>query len=146
MSKNRLQLPRLQTGVREMEMETEKGRRILILDDDPMVGEIACDMLGFLGYEGVHVVAGEEAVALYRQHYQEGTPFTAVITDLTIPGGMGGKEAIQEILAIDPEAVVFVSSGHTLDPVMRNFGDFGFVGALAKPFDLAALRELLQEL
>lgn len=124
-------------------MESKKQPKILILDDDPMVGDVARDMLGFLGYQGVHASIGEEAISLYRQYHEAGTPFSAVITDLRIPDGMGGREALDEILAINREAVVFVSSGQPFDPVMVNYNDYGFAGALAKPFDLSTFQQLL---
>ena len=66
--------------------------------------------------------------------------------DLTIPGGMGGKEAVTEILAIDSGAQVFVSSGYSTDPAMVSFKDFGFSGVIVKPFDLAAIQQILDQL
>jgi len=93
-----------------------------------MIGEIACQMLTFLGYEARHVLDGEEAISLYRQHLEAGDPFAAVIMDLTIPKGMGGKEAVLELLALDPQARVLVSSGYSNDPGMVNFSRYGFCG------------------
>lgn len=116
------------------------------MDDEGMVGEIACQMLDYLGYEAVHVFDGQAAIQEFQQQKEKGQPFSAVIMDLTIPGGMGGKEAVTEILAIDNDAQVFVSSGYSTDPAMVSYKDFGFCGVIVKPFDLSAIQKLLEQL
>ena len=121
----------------------ETKKKILVMDDEDMVGEIACQMLEYLGFEAIRVADGADAVKEYKKHQSDGTPFSAVIMDLTIPGGMGGKEAVGEILNIDSEAKVFVSSGYSTDPIMVNCQDYGFTGGIAKPFDLAAMQKTL---
>jgi CheY-like chemotaxis protein len=118
-------------------------KKILVMDDEDMVGEIACQMLQFLGFVGVWVANGAEAIQEYGKQKEAGQAYSAIIMDLTIPGGMGGREAITEILAIDPTAKAFVSSGYANDPIMVNYRDYGFSGAIAKPFDIAAVRRLL---
>jgi two-component system cell cycle sensor histidine kinase/response regulator CckA len=120
-----------------------KKKKILVMDDEDMVGEIACQMFEYLGFEAIRVADGVDAVSEYKKHQDDGEAFTAVIMDLTIPGGMGGKEAVSEILSIDREAKVFVSSGYSTDPIMVNFQDYGFRGGIAKPFDLAAMQKIL---
>jgi DNA-binding NtrC family response regulator len=120
------------------------NKKILIMDDEEMIGEIACQMLTLLGYEGRHVFDGKEAISLYRRHLEEGDPFAAVIMDLTIPRGMGGKEAVIEILALDPQARVLVSSGYSNDPSMVNFSKYGFCGHIEKPFDLTSLKTAIE--
>ncbi len=121
----------------------EKKKNILVMDDEDMVGEIACQMLEYLGFRSIRVADGVEAVKEYQKQQDQGEPFAAVIMDLTIPGGMGGKEAVTRILSIDRDAKVFVSSGYSTDPIMVNFQEYGFAGAIAKPFDLAAMQKLL---
>lgn len=116
------------------------------MDDEMMVGEIACQMLDYLGYSATHVLDGAEAVVEYARQIEAESPYDAVLMDLTIPGGMGGKEAVIKILELDKDARVFVSSGHSSDPIMTNFKDYGFVGAIAKPFDLAAIESMLAQL
>lgn len=113
------------------------------MDDEDMVGEIACQMLEYLGFEAVHVTDGLDAIEEYKKQQNGGMPFTAVIMDLTIPGGMGGKEAVTEILSIDSQAKVFVSSGYSTDPIMVNCRDYGFSGGIAKPFDLEGMQKML---
>jgi CheY-like chemotaxis protein len=121
----------------------EIKKKILVMDDEDMVGEIACQMLQFLGFDGVWVANGAEAIQEYGKQKEAGQAYSAIIMDLTIPGGMGGREAITEILAIDPTAKVFVSSGYANDPIMVNYQTYGFSGVIAKPFDIAAVRRLL---
>jgi len=116
------------------------------MDDEMMVGEIACQMLDYLGYDAKHVLDGTEAIKEYQQELDAGNAYDAILMDLTIPGGMGGQEAVVKILALDMDAKVFVSSGHSSDPIMTNFRDYGFIGAIAKPFDLAAIEGMLAQL
>lgn len=114
------------------------------MDDEEMVGEITCQMLGFLGFEGVHVYDGLEAIREYALHRERGTPFAAVIMDLSVPCGMGGREAVGKIIAMDDSALVFVSSGYSNDPAMVNYREYGFSGVIGKPFNLETLKDLLQ--
>jgi len=82
-------------------------------------------------------------MAKYKAGFDSGKPFSAVIMDLTIPGGMGGKEAAEQILAIDPKASLIVSSGYSNDPIMSDYGSYGFVGAVAKPYNVGKLSQIL---
>jgi two-component system cell cycle sensor histidine kinase/response regulator CckA len=120
----------------------EKKINILVMDDEEMVGEIVCQMLDFFSFETVLVTNGVDAIKEHKKHYDAGIPFTAAILDLSIPGGMGGKEAVAGILDIDREATVFVSSGYPDDPTMINFKDHGFAGVICKPIDLAAMKNI----
>ena len=72
-----------------------------------------------------------------------GTPFDLVIMDLTIPGGIGGKEAIKSLMAIDPQVKSIVSSGYADDPVMANHAEYGFKGIVAKPYTKSELLEAI---
>jgi DNA-binding NtrC family response regulator len=119
-------------------------KKILIMDDEEMIGVIACQMLTLLGYEARHVFDGEAAISLYRQHLEKGDAFAAVIMDLTVPSGMGGKEAVRELLALHPQARVLVSSGYSNDPSMVNFSEYGFCGHIEKPFDLTSLKTAIE--
>ncbi len=119
---------------------------VLIMDDEQMVGEIACQIFEFLGFKGTHVFDGAEAVKEYSRQKENGTPYSLVVMDLTVPGGMGGKEAVSGILAIDSEAKVFVSSGYSADPVMVHFKEHGFTGAIEKPFDMTVIQGLIRGL
>jgi CheY-like chemotaxis protein len=97
------------------EEETFPGSgKILVMDDEELIREVATGMLGHFGYEAEVCNEGTEAVRLYGEAKQAGTPFAAVLMDLTIPGGMGGKETMKKLLEIDPKAVGIVSSGYLL--------------------------------
>src|SRR3972149_4833894 len=95
--------------------------RVLIMDDEKIVRDIAGKILSHLGHDVTVTREGMEAIDLYKKAKEAGKPFDVVIMDLTIQGGMGGKEAIKELLGIDPEAKVIVSSGFSNDPIMANF-------------------------
>ncbi len=119
--------------------------KILVMDDESYIRELMKDMLDLLGYETVVVENGEEAIREYKEALNSKNPFRAVIMDLTIPGGMGGKDAIRELLKIDPHVRSIVSSGYSADSIMANFGDFGFKGILQKPFKIEEVGMMLDE-
>jgi CheY-like chemotaxis protein len=104
------------------------------------------EILGYLGYRVTTCINGEEAVLLYKTAMKSSEPFSAVIMDLTIPGGMGGKEAAQQILAIDPAARLSVSSGYSNDPVMAEYKNHGFSGAVVKPYNIDEIAQVLHSL
>jgi len=118
--------------------------RILLIDDDMSIRKSAGNLLRRLGYEVQFAADGQEGIDCYRVARQAGKPFHAVIMDLTIPGGMGGKEAVEHLKRIDPEAKVIVSSGYAEDPVMSNFRAFGFSGVAPKPYTADMLAEILK--
>jgi len=137
------------TAVKEEETEESlvmSQGKILLMDDEPLLRDIASKMLAKLGYEIACAKDGEEAIGLYKNAKELGQPFDAVVMDLTIPGGMGGKDAITKLLEIDPEAKAVVSSGYSADPVMANFRDYGFSGVIPKPFNHKDLSEILNKL
>ncbi|MDA8165817.1 MAG: PAS domain S-box protein [Desulfobacteraceae bacterium] len=119
--------------------------RVLVMDDEETVGAIAIEMLRVLGYRGERVKDGAGAIVAYRQALEAGDPFDAVIADLTVPGGMGGKETVRRLLGIDPRARVIVSSGYANDPVMSDYRAYGFRGVIPKPFRLSDLSRTLKE-
>ena len=122
------------------------GGTVLVLDDEAMIRRLMAQMLKSLGYEAVTCESGEDAVAKYREAMETGRRFTAAIMDLTIPGGMGGKEAASAILALDPAAFLVVSSGYSNDPVVANCGDYGFQAAIAKPYRVGDLARVLKQI
>jgi DNA-binding NarL/FixJ family response regulator len=82
---------------------------------------------------------------MYSEALAKGRRYDAIIMDLTIPGGMGGKEAIQDLLRLDPTVKAIVSSGYSNDPIMSNFKDFGFAGVVAKPFQIEDLSNVIEK-
>jgi two-component system cell cycle sensor histidine kinase/response regulator CckA len=119
--------------------------RILVMDDDRFLQDVYQRLLRKLGYTPVIVAGGEEALEAYRQARDGGEPFAAVIMDLTIPGGLGGKETVRRLLAMDPEAVAIISSGYSNDPVMAHYPDYGFKDVVGKPFTPQRLSEVLRK-
>lgn len=121
----------------------QRAGSVIVMDDEEMIRELASEMLKYLGYKVTCCGDGREALQQYRSALQSGTPFSAVIMDLTIPGGMGGKEAAQQILALDPQAFLIVSSGYSNDPIMANYREYGFSRAVAKPYKIHELEQAL---
>lgn len=119
--------------------------RVLIMDDEETVRNTLSSMLEFMGYEPELTEDGKEAVDIYQQAMAEGRSFAAVILDLTVPGGMGGQEAIRELLALDPEVRAIVSSGYSSDSVMADYRAYGFCGVIVKPYDMRELSHALAE-
>ena len=119
--------------------------RVLVMDDEEIIRELLNEFLTELGYEVECTSDGTEALKTYTEAKEAGRPFEAVIMDLTIQGGMGGKEAIKLLLEEDPEAKAIVSSGYSNDPVIANYRTFGFSGYLNKPYKVPILSKVLSE-
>ncbi|MBT7164337.1 MAG: response regulator [Victivallales bacterium] len=129
---------------KEPESPTYCGRdKILMMDDEETILLMGARMLRASGYEPAGARDGDEAIRLYREAMEAGAPFSVTIMDLTIPGGMGGKEAFQRLRELDPEIRGIVSSGYSSDPVMSNYEEFGFVAVLPKPYGLKELRSAI---
>ncbi len=124
----------------DSDIRTGKGR-ILVMDDDEGILQIVGVMLEELGYEVELVQDGKAMLEKYIDAGRSFRPFDAVLMDLTVVGGMGGKEAMEKLLVVDPQARVIVSSGYNNDPVMANYASYGFQGALAKPYQLPELSQ-----
>jgi signal transduction histidine kinase/ActR/RegA family two-component response regulator len=138
--------PHAKTAPREQVEELTQGNgRVLVMDDEPFVRDVIGAMLERLGYEPAFAEHGEEAIARYEEARRAGTPFDAVIMDLTVPGGMGGVEAARRLRELDPRVRIVVSSGYSNDPVMANFRDYGFVGVARKPFKVGELSRVMGE-
>lgn len=125
--------------------EWEKAS-VLFLDDERELAEVTCSLLEEIGYEVVAVPDGQEAIEEYCRAFFKGDKFDVVIMDLTVPGNMGGREALQKLLQVDPEVRAVSSSGYSSDPVMSRFSDFGFKAALVKPYKIEELDAVIQEL
>jgi signal transduction histidine kinase/CheY-like chemotaxis protein/ligand-binding sensor protein len=123
-----------------------KGRgRILIMDDEVALTKTVKRLLEKLGYESEGAKDGNEAIQLFKKAKASGKPYDAVILDLTIPGGIGGKEVIKQLLEIDADVKAIVSSGYSTDPVLSNYQEHGFKGVLTKPFRSLSLGTVLQD-
>ena len=118
--------------------------RILVMDDEDFIRKLAAQMLQKMGFTVSVASDGEEAIRLYRQALADDQAYDAVILDLTIPGGMGGKETISKLLDLDSEVKAIVSSGYSNDPVLSNYAQYGFQQAVSKPYRIHELSEALQ--
>lgn len=118
-------------------------RRVLVMDDEEAVRDALGRMLIHLDCDVADAADGATAVEIFRAARESGQPFDAVIMDLTIPGGIGGKEAVRKVLEIDPNARVVVSSGYSDDPVMSDFRTHGFCAVLPKPYRIDELENVL---
>jgi CheY-like chemotaxis protein len=122
-----------------------KGK-ILVMDDEETVRNATGIVLNYLGYDVEYAKNGSEAVDLYKTAIEKGHPFSAVILDLTIPGGMGAKEALQELIAIDPHVKAIISCGYSDDPVISKFKENEFCRKVDVPYDMDKMKEILDNL
>lgn len=125
------------------EIFTGQGR-ILIMDDEEIVKEVTGEILVEMGYEVDFADEGCEAIQQYKCAKESNNPYAAVIMDLTIPGGMGGEEAIQQLREYDPAVKAIVSSGYSNDPIMSDYQTYGFCGVICKPYTYEELGKALQ--
>ena len=126
--------------------QNHRRSRVLVMDDEALVRDIAREMLQELGHEVLLAEDGASAVRSYRQAHNTARPIDLLIMDLTVPGGMGGEEAMQHILNLDPDARGIVSSGYSNDPVMSDYQQYGFAAAIVKPYQLDELQEIIAAL
>lgn len=120
--------------------------KILVMDDEPSIRALVCQMLGFLGYE-VHCASdGQEAIKQYAEAQKTLRPFSAVILDLTVPGRMGGKETLNRLKQLDPEVRAIVASGYSNEMNLSHYSAYGFLGAVSKPFHFSDLSQLLSQI
>ena len=143
-------LPATEKEILSKESQKEKlvvGQgRILVMDDDELVQRVLGKMLKNLGYESSYARNGYEALSLYKEAKDSGQPFQAVILDLTVPGNMGGEEAIKHLKEIDPQVQAILSSGYSAGTAMSEYEKHGFVAFIAKPYKMRELSKTLQEI
>ena len=125
--------------------QRSEGGKVLMMDDERIVRSLVSDILTHAGYEVVLTEDGEEAVQAYKDAMSSGAPFDSVIMDLTVPGGMGGKDAHNRIMMADPNALVIVSSGYVNNPILANYRKYGFIGMVPKPYQADHLTRVLDE-
>jgi CheY-like chemotaxis protein len=144
-----LYFPACASGVKPIKLETaplQHGRgTILVMDDEEPIRLLAKEMLSHCGYQCELAKDGYETIALFQQAIERGTPFSAVILDLTVPGSLGGKDTLLRLREIDPHVIAFVSSGYSNDPIMANCHTYGFNGVITKPYSLIGLSTILHQ-
>jgi len=124
---------------------TAGSGKVLVMENEEEVCDVIEAILQHYGYDVMFAADGVEAIAAYQQAQESRAPFDAVIMDLTIPGGMGGKEAIERLLDLDPQVKAIVASGYANDPVMLDYRAHGFAACIAKPYHTETLRQTLHE-
>ena len=123
-----------------------KGKTVLIIDDEEQIREIMAEILRMEGIEPLLAAEGNEGVELFREKVNSGGSVDCIVADLTIPGGMGGKEAVEILRKSGVPFKAIVTSGYSSDPVITKFKDFGFDAYITKPFSVTDLIELVKEL
>ncbi|MBI2513809.1 MAG: response regulator [Opitutae bacterium] len=124
----------------------KRAVRVLLMDDEEIIRNVAGAFLKRFGHDATLVADGAQAVRTYAEAQQSGHPFDVVILDLTVPGGMGGREALTQLRTIDPDVRAVASSGYSSDPVLANYRAHGFRAIMPKPYDLKTFASLLEEL
>ena len=119
--------------------------KVLLMDDEQIILDVTREVLKYLEYEVMFARDGAAALELYKREKEAGVPFDLVILDLSVPEGLGGKDAIALLKSYDPAVKAIVSSGHSNDPVVQDFSGYGFSGRLSKPYKISDLKELLEQ-
>jgi CheY-like chemotaxis protein len=134
------------TAEKEHGQAPKEGKgRILILDDEEAIRLLVYHTLTSLGYEVTEAADSLTAIDLYKKAMQDGKRFDAVISDLTLPGGMGGQEAVKHLIEIDPTVKAIVSSGYANDPVMSRYQEYGFCAMIPKPYEVSELSHVVYD-
>lgn len=115
------------------------------MDDEEVMRDILIRMLSAMGYSVLCTENGKEAITVFKEHLESGRLISGMIFDLTVPGSMGGKKAIEEIRKINIDIPAFVSSGYADDPVMTNPAEYGFTASICKPYNKNELSRMLEK-
>ena len=120
-------------------------KKILYMDDEESIRKLAEKIMDLLGFDITTSSDGKDAVDIYEGHLKNGSSFDCVILDLTVPGGMGGKEAAEKILELNPSAKIIISSGYSNDPIMSDFAEYGLKGIVMKPFKIEEIKDIIKK-
>lgn len=135
----------VETREREIKGSTKCDGRILVLEDNEAIIKTLRYILNKSGFEAEYSMDGTEAIQIYKKAMKSGQRFDAVMLDLTIPGGMGGKECIEKLKGIDPNIKGIVCSGYSDGPVIANYEKYGFCDVISKPYKVHEIREKLSK-
>lgn len=135
---------RIKRTLNEKEIRPSIRGKVLIMDDEEMVRSVTTEILSSFGFEVKCAKTGFEAVEIYRKAFVNGEPFDVVVLDLTVQGGIGGRETLAWLREIDPNVKAVITSGYTYDPVLISYREYGFAGSITKPFEVGSLLRLLE--
>lgn len=134
------------TDIKELPTLVTGHYKILVMDDEEQLRTIIKLMLTRMGFDVVLAKDGVEALQLYTDSLHSQAPIDLIIMDLTVPGGMGGKEAARKILEVNSDAKIIVASGYFNDPVMARYKEFGFCAAVEKPYSFQDIKKTIASL
>jgi PAS domain S-box-containing protein len=139
---------KLEEDVTDVEIthDSINSKKILVMDDDLSIQKISRKILKKLGHRVVLASDGDEAIAKYKRANKSKYKIDLVILDLTISGGKGGKDTINQLQKIDPNVQAIVSSGYSNDPGMSNFREYGFLGRLTKPYTYEEMKIAINQI
>ncbi|MCF7886301.1 MAG: response regulator [Candidatus Marinimicrobia bacterium] len=120
--------------------------RILVMDDDKMVRDMAREIIDYLGYETDFAANGSEAINKYKLAKNSDTPYDVAILDLTVRGGMGARKTVKKLLEFDNNVNAIVTTGYANDPIITEYEKYGFKAAFSKPYKIKKLSQILSEL
>ena len=135
--------PRPEQVVEGEETVGEGRGAVLVVEDEEPICDLLRQTMAHLGYDVAFANNGRDGITLYRRAKNSGMPFQVVMVDLVMPGGMGGKEMMEQLRTFDPEIKAIVSSGYSSDPVMTEYEKYGFQAAIAKPYKISELSAVL---
>ena len=115
------------------------------MDDEKLILGLIMKILTHLGYQVDTAMDGKQAISMYKKAKLSDSAYDVVILDLTVPGGMGGKETIKKLLQIDPDVKAIVSSGYSDDRIITDHKKYGFINAIKKPYNATKLGEVLHK-
>ena len=141
-----MELKRDDGQYKPQQMSAGRIGRLLVMDDDKVIRDVAGQLIGFLGHTVEFAAHGRELLERYKEARQSGKPFDLVILDLTIRGGMGGLETFQRLSEFDPDVKAVVSSGYSEDDAISRFHEYGFKAFLKKPYNINDLQDMLSKL
>jgi two-component system, cell cycle sensor histidine kinase and response regulator CckA len=121
-----------------------EGKKILIVDDEEIVGETLIKMLKHLKYDVNYIMSSSQAITEVENAIKDSSGYDAVIMDITIPDDMDADEAGKQILKIDPNIKIIISSGYSSHPIIDSIDELGFSGFIPKPFNIEELNEMIQ--
>lgn len=120
--------------------------KVLFMDDEDFIREVAEQMLIFSGYEVSLACDGQEVLQLYNQSISDDSAHDIVILDIGVPAGWGARQTIKELIKLDPKVCALVSSGYMDDPIVLNYKHYRFSGILPKPYDMDEVDATLQNI